>query len=90
MNRRLVGAAFAFLLCLLLPDRAAAQGGVIRGVTTDSAGSPLSGIQVLLVGTTRRMVTRFWLAAPLPLCPGSQSMAECSLARCGRRIWLTH
>ncbi|MBW8772278.1 MAG: TonB-dependent receptor [Gemmatimonadetes bacterium] len=58
MPRRLVGAVLAFLSFLLLPTGAQAQGGVIRGVATDSAGLPLAGIQVSLEGTPRRMVTR--------------------------------
>ncbi|MEP6745324.1 MAG: TonB-dependent receptor, partial [Gemmatimonadota bacterium] len=58
MSRRLVGAVLALLLGLLLPDRALAQGGVLRGIATDSAGTPLAGIQVSLEGTARRMVTR--------------------------------
>jgi iron complex outermembrane recepter protein len=58
MTRRLVGALLALVLGLFLPNQASAQGGVIRGVATDSAGTPLSGVQVSLEGTARRMVTR--------------------------------
>ncbi|HEX7918308.1 MAG TPA: TonB-dependent receptor, partial [Gemmatimonadales bacterium] len=58
MNRRLLGAVLAVLLVFLLPSRASAQGGMIRGVASDSSGAPLSGIEVILMGTTRRMVTR--------------------------------
>ena len=58
MTRRLVGAVVAVVLGLFLPGRLSAQGGVVRGVVTDSAGTPLTGIQVELEGTTRRAVTR--------------------------------
>ena len=58
MSRRLVSAFLAFFFAILLPTGAQAQGGVIRGVATDSAGVPLPGIQVSLEGTARRAVTR--------------------------------
>lgn len=56
MMRRLVGALAA--VCLLLPSRAQAQSGIIRGVATDSAGAPIAGVQVSLEGTTRTASTR--------------------------------
>lgn len=44
MTRRLLGAALACLLALLLPHQLLAQGGTIRGVATDSGGAPVAGV----------------------------------------------
>ena len=58
MIRRLFGAAAAFLLLLALPQRLHAQAGTIRGQVTDSAGTPLAGVQVSLEGITSTVTTR--------------------------------
>src|ERR1041385_3696535 len=58
MTRRLIGVATAFLVVLLLPQRALAQGGTIRGQATDSAGAPIAGVQIALEGSARTAVTR--------------------------------
>jgi iron complex outermembrane receptor protein len=58
MKLRHLGAVLALLLVAGLPGRLYAQGGVVRGVATDTAGAPLAGIQVVLEGSTRRAMTR--------------------------------
>ena len=57
MTRRLLGAALACLLALLLPQKLFAQGGTIRGVATDSGGAPVAGVQVALEGSARSVIT---------------------------------